>query len=440
MPLLNFQEIPSAKATKQSLGSQDTFELFAEEVLELVGFEIISSPGRGADGGKDLVVREIRKGVGGQSTIEWLVSCKHFAHSGESVSPEHEQNIVDRVEQHNCDGFFGFYSTLPSSGLQSRLDQLVNIETLVYSREKIERRLLDSEEGRLIASRYFPNSIRKINEPTELARLFVERSGACLDKTQKLADVLCGGNPENGFNNLIAALPCSSDLNAGTGAQLYDLSPSRHDAALINGPMWCENGIKIPDSSGFIDLGQRLPLRPFSMVVLFVPEQREDGARQALIMSASYELAFGVYWSLGKLLVISHIGNRVVSETDVSWQSGQLQILLIRGDGFRRLWISSLDKWSLMAHRFESIYFRSLGQRECMMPHMFGGPNIATYDSQRIESWNGMLCGVFIWNKMLRPRIGKRIMSSIFSFWQENHILLSEQDRESKVLPPMLHD
>ena len=54
----------------------------------------------------------------------WLVSCKHYATSGSSVGPKDESDILDRVKQHNADGFFWFYSTMASTGLLRRLEAL----------------------------------------------------------------------------------------------------------------------------------------------------------------------------------------------------------------------------------------------------------------------------------------------------------------------------
>lgn len=84
MPVLDFKEIPEAhKAT----GLQDTFELFSRDFLAFLGYKIISDPDRGADGGVDIIAEEKRTGVGGETIIRWLVSCKHKAHSGNSVNP-----------------------------------------------------------------------------------------------------------------------------------------------------------------------------------------------------------------------------------------------------------------------------------------------------------------------------------------------------------------
>ena len=111
MAILDFKEIPEAYV---SSGMQDTFELFARDFLSFMGYKIITDPDRGPDGGVDLIVEEKRTGVGGETIIRWLVSCKHKAFSGKSVSSTDETNIRDRVESNNCQGFIGFYSTLAS--------------------------------------------------------------------------------------------------------------------------------------------------------------------------------------------------------------------------------------------------------------------------------------------------------------------------------------
>jgi hypothetical protein len=156
---INFKEIEKANS---GTGYQDTFELFARDFLENRGFEIIGDPARGADGGIDLKIKEVRKGVSGQeTTFFWLVSCKHFAHSGKSVSPDKEVNILERVYQHKCDGFIGFYSTLASSGLGNLLEGLSDkIPYIIYDREKIEREIVGFGSWSNIFHRYFPESYK----------------------------------------------------------------------------------------------------------------------------------------------------------------------------------------------------------------------------------------------------------------------------------------
>ena len=73
MPTLDFCEIPEAYV---AAGHQARFELFARDFLQYLGYRIVESPSRGADGGKDLIVLDVRKGVGGETEVRWLVSCK----------------------------------------------------------------------------------------------------------------------------------------------------------------------------------------------------------------------------------------------------------------------------------------------------------------------------------------------------------------------------
>ncbi len=155
MGALDFTEIPGAA----SGASRDSFELFAREFLVEAGYEVAAGPDQGADGGRDLIVIEKRMGPGGLTQIHWLVSCKHYAHGGKSVTPGDEGNIRDRLETHSCNGFMPFYSTLPSSGLGPILDALKSTyEVIFYDPEHIEWLLLDSPRGRGVAARFMPAS------------------------------------------------------------------------------------------------------------------------------------------------------------------------------------------------------------------------------------------------------------------------------------------
>lgn len=121
MTAIDFKEIPEA----QKGAERDTFEMLAAEFLRAMGLRILEGPSRGPDGGRDLLVEEVLAGaLTQQQPRRWLVSCKHNAHSGRSVSESDEQNIVDRLAQHACDGFLAFYSTGPSAALEARLRHL----------------------------------------------------------------------------------------------------------------------------------------------------------------------------------------------------------------------------------------------------------------------------------------------------------------------------
>ena len=173
MPVLDFTEIAAAHVAN---GLQDTFELFAREFLKSMGFKILADPDRGADGGVDLIVAEERKGIAGVTTLRWLVSCKHKAASGNSVSPNDDRNISDRILANNCDGFMGFYSTLASAGLSGLLAGMNDqFETQVFDREKIEEVLLRSKDGISLARRFFPASLDAwMRENPDPARIFAD--------------------------------------------------------------------------------------------------------------------------------------------------------------------------------------------------------------------------------------------------------------------------
>ena len=156
MTTVDFLEIPKANT---GTGDQDTFELFARDFLEDLGYRIIQGPGRGSDCGRDLIVEESRTGVGGETLVRWMVSCKHFAHSGKSVGMEQETNITDRIMAGGATGFLAFYSTVPSSAIVTRLRELApNYESSIFDSAKIETCLLRSNSGHRLFSRYFPAS------------------------------------------------------------------------------------------------------------------------------------------------------------------------------------------------------------------------------------------------------------------------------------------
>lgn len=137
----------------------DAWELFARDFLVAKGYVIEVGPSRGPDGGKDILVSEQLRGIASSRKFTWLVSCKHNATSGSSVRPKDENDILDRVKQHNADGFFGFYSTMASTGLMNRLDALKTsgdiADYLVFDHRIIEGHF--AREGMSkIAMQHFP--------------------------------------------------------------------------------------------------------------------------------------------------------------------------------------------------------------------------------------------------------------------------------------------
>lgn len=162
MPILDFKEIAQANVAN---GLQDTYEMFARDFFILLGFQIKEGPDRGQDGGRDLIITEKREGIMGSTEIDWLVSCKHKAHSGSSVLNNDEIDIKGRVETLGAKGFIGFYSTIISSPLGRTLDGLKRFfDVKVFDRELIENFLLENPKGKILAKRYFPVSYAKWEE------------------------------------------------------------------------------------------------------------------------------------------------------------------------------------------------------------------------------------------------------------------------------------
>lgn len=98
--------------------TDEEWEKFAVVVLRQVGYIPITLPAYGIDSGKDFLVE--------RQNIRYIVSCKHYIKSGKHVGQDDEQNIGDRLLQHNVNGFIGFYSTGITTGLQKRLDGICN--------------------------------------------------------------------------------------------------------------------------------------------------------------------------------------------------------------------------------------------------------------------------------------------------------------------------
>lgn len=106
--------------------SGDRFESFTKQFLEASGLTIIRVASRGPDGGCDLIVGErFTTVLGTQIDYQWLVSCK-FRSDGRAINPQDEQMIIDRLQRYKCNGFIGFYTSVPSTNLIDQIEALKN--------------------------------------------------------------------------------------------------------------------------------------------------------------------------------------------------------------------------------------------------------------------------------------------------------------------------
>ncbi len=172
--MINYQEI-----------TPEHWELFTRDFLNEMGFTIEISPDRGPDGGKDILIRENVKGTIYKGHIKWLVSCKQFAKSGKAVSEGDEPNIIERLSSFKAQGFMGIYSTLPSSGLNSRLRQLKEQEKIadyrIFDGKLIENYLVTVGYSELLL-RYFPLSYKAIRPLHQIVNEYLPLKCDCCGK------------------------------------------------------------------------------------------------------------------------------------------------------------------------------------------------------------------------------------------------------------------
>ncbi|EKB1967770.1 hypothetical protein ACXIUK_22670 [Vibrio parahaemolyticus] len=163
---IDFKEIPQANISN---GDQDAFELFARDLLEALGFNIIKGPARGSDDRKDLIVSELRHGRFGSSEVRYLVSCKHFAHGKQenrSVGNSQEPDIIGRLRNNGCKGFIGFYSTIASEALTREFEDSRRnnpgelLEYQIFDKAKIVDFLHENDKTMALYKRYFPYSFK----------------------------------------------------------------------------------------------------------------------------------------------------------------------------------------------------------------------------------------------------------------------------------------
>jgi len=170
---LDWNEMPAAH---EGGPDQDRFELFARDFLDAQGFTIVEGPGRGVDRGRDLIVHEPVTGMLTSSEQRWLVSVKHRASSGRSVTPQDEADPIGRVRIHSATGFMAVYSTLPSSTLDDAFDRMrkQQIAVHVFDRGRIERLLLSDNRLRPVFKTYFPQSYERFMSASGRAIPYVE--------------------------------------------------------------------------------------------------------------------------------------------------------------------------------------------------------------------------------------------------------------------------
>jgi hypothetical protein len=155
-----------------------------EALVRLIGERldlIVQWSGRGADGGRDMIFIEHQRGPLKARSVRWLVNCKDNSESNKAVSEKDVGSIIDKVKQHQCDGFLLATSTTASTGLKEKLDKLDTalggeIHTQVWDRFALTNMLLTPQFADLLLQ-FFPRQrTRDAVQQLDAARQVVEAS------------------------------------------------------------------------------------------------------------------------------------------------------------------------------------------------------------------------------------------------------------------------
>lgn len=188
MTIIDLREIP-AVTPKSTRGGQ--FELFARDFLAASGFRVLEGPDEGQDDGRDLLVEE--EGGITRATQRWLVSAKHFAHSGKAVRRGDESDIEGRLAHFRATGFMGFYSTVPSAALGRRLRTVeTRARVFLYDPGRISGDLMSKPALDHVFRRYLPRTYDLVHAPrlqlsTEIGESFPKDRSVLLNLSEILA-------------------------------------------------------------------------------------------------------------------------------------------------------------------------------------------------------------------------------------------------------------
>lgn len=151
--MINFSELPEDGVK---------FEQLIRELFVSEGYETHWT-GVGPDQGRDLIVLEKMKGPMSEYTRKWLIECKHYARSNNSVGLHNINSIVSACEAVGAEGFLLACSTQPSSSLVRHLEEIQqnnSIITLYWDSIEIEKRLYRPKNFHLVEL-FLPESSRE---------------------------------------------------------------------------------------------------------------------------------------------------------------------------------------------------------------------------------------------------------------------------------------
>lgn len=133
-----------------------------------------------------MVVEETRLGNLSNTTVRYLVSCKHYKGA---VGTTDEQDVPGRVMKHHCDAFLGVYSSHPSAqlvadchGWSTNPDKHRAFNAEIIDGSVIRKQLFELEQGQRLVKQYFPNAaLAYLRQQTE-SNIYRKRPIFCCEK------------------------------------------------------------------------------------------------------------------------------------------------------------------------------------------------------------------------------------------------------------------
>jgi Restriction endonuclease len=155
-----------------------------EALVRLIGERLalnVQWSGRGADGGRDLYFLETQSGTLGMRAVKWLINCKDKSDSNSAVLEKDVGSILDKVQQHKCEGFLLATSTTASTALKEKLDKLDignggPIQTKVWDRFELTKLLLSERFSDLLVQFFPKHNARNAVQQIDAARERIETS------------------------------------------------------------------------------------------------------------------------------------------------------------------------------------------------------------------------------------------------------------------------
>ena len=178
------------------IANDHAFENFCMHLLQDMGLDIPVQPAIGADGGRDIVCEEPSQFA--SRGYRWLVSCKHYAGSRNSVGVNNDAAKPHKLAEHGCNGFMFFFSTGFTEGFRTSVEKVceqIRSQNKIFNSYDIERILISSPKFYPLIRQYFPLSHNRL--------IILRNAPECCDRISP-QDALYAVYIRSGSNNEVS--------------------------------------------------------------------------------------------------------------------------------------------------------------------------------------------------------------------------------------------